>query len=140
MQKKTEVYLYGKNPTPEKGIVTYKHWSKKERFFRGFKLSSKISLLLILVVLPFAIMEPFLFMIWGSIVFFVIIGLLGPLMHLLFFSEEVTFFSVKAKCPYCNNPSELGPYLNRKFLKEFTVLCSSCGEVVRATQKTDKFN
>ncbi len=110
------------------GRAAFKQWTPREAFLRGFRRSVKIIGVLFLVPLPFAFLEPFAFMVWGSLALGGLLLVLGPYLHLKYWGETCSFFFVEAECPHCHRNGELAPYLSTAFLEEFTVLCPSCGQ------------
>jgi hypothetical protein len=105
--------------------------SEKQAFWRGGRRSAKLIGVIMLAVLPFGVMEPFLFMIWGSIVFLALVLFVGPFMHLIFASETRSFAHVEAACPHCRAAGPLKPYVSTRFSEDFTALCPACGQTTR---------
>ena len=100
----------------------------QQAFWKGARRSGKLIALGALIVLPFGFLEPFLFMLWGSGVFLILLLIIGPYLHLRFASETASFAFVKAACPHCQSLEPLKPYLSTRFVSSFTVICSSCGQ------------
>jgi len=110
------------------GQAAFKQWTPREAFFRGFRRSARIVALLFIVPLPFAFLEPFAFMVWGSLALGGLLLVLGPYLHLKYWGETRSFFFVEAECPHCHASGKLKPYVSTSFLEEFTVLCPLCGQ------------
>ena len=122
------VTLFDSSRRPFPGRVAFKIWTSAESFKRGFKRSLKIVSILFVLPLPFALLEPFAFIVWGSITLAFIVFVLGPYFHLKYWNEKQTFFYVQAECPSCHQTGQLMPYLSTALAQEFTVLCSGCGQ------------
>ncbi len=105
--------------------------SRQQAFWKGGKRSAKLVGIAMLVLFPFGFLEPFLFMVWGSAAFMVLIVIVGPLLHLSFSNETRSFKRVDATCPNCAVETALKPYLSTRFEEEFTVLCPACGQTAR---------
>lgn len=112
--------------------------SGRQAFFRAGKRSLRWVGGVALLCLPFAFLEPFLFMIWGSVVFGVLFLLVGPFLHLMLSDEKASFTFVEGKCPHCAWSGKLKPYLSTRFEAEFTVLCPECGQTSRAAQLSSR--
>jgi hypothetical protein len=110
------------------GRAAVKRWTPKESFLRGFRKAAKIVSVLIAGCLPFAFLEPFAFMVWGSLVIGGLVLVLGPFLHLKYGSEAESFFYVEAKCPHCQVEGKLNPYVSTAFASRFTLLCPACGQ------------
>lgn len=135
--KQVPVQILNSAREPSPGTATIITRSSKEAFWAGGKRSAKLVAILVVAMLPFGFMEPFLFMIWGSIALVVLIFGLGPFLHLIFWGERTSFTEVQGSCPYCKDPGPLKPYLDTRFEKEVTVLCGQCGQTSRVQQSND---
>jgi len=107
--------------------------TSREAFFSGGLQAFKIVGVVFLCLLPLAIMEPFLFLIWGTAVAGVLILIVGPILHLKYWSETQTFDYCDALCPNCNVPTRLKSYVSRRLTDEITLLCPECGQTCRGT-------
>lgn len=116
------------------GMAAIKVWTPQEAFCRGFKKSLKIVRVLLLLPLPFVFLEPFAFMIWGSLSLAGAFFLAGPFLHVYYWSESTSFFFVDAECPYCHTVGKLQPFIGTAFNETFTVLCPECGQSSQAAQ------
>ena len=130
------ITFLGKDGNPIAGVAHVTELSRQQAFWKGAKRSARIVGIVMGVLLPFAFMEPFLFLIWGSITFLVLVFLVGPYLHLQFATETSSFSTIHAACPHCGTEGELTPYLSTRFEKEFTVLCPTCGQTARAQRST----
>lgn len=110
------------------GRAAFRRWTSKEAFWRGFRRSGKVVGILVLLPLPFAFLEPFAFMVWGSIAILAAFAVVGPYLHMKFWGESTSFFYVEGQCPYCQIEGRLKPYLSTHYQEKFTVLCKSCGQ------------
>jgi hypothetical protein len=110
------------------GLAAYRQWTPREAFLRGFRRSAKIVGVLFLVPLPFAFLDPFAFLVWGTLTLGVLVLVLGPYLHLKYWGETSSFFFVEAECPHCHMNGKLTPFMSTAFLEEFTVLCPLCGQ------------
>ena len=110
-----------------------KEYSKKEAFFRGAKRSAKICGGAALLTIPLGVIEPFLYMIWGSVTIGTLVFLLGPLLHLKFSGETLALESIDTPCPKCKAPGPLKPFLTDALSKTFKLHCKSCGDTHSAT-------
>ncbi|MGE0615841.1 MAG: hypothetical protein AB7P04_09380 [Bacteriovoracia bacterium] len=118
------------NGTP--GVATVQEWNSTQAFVRGFKRSARIVIMIFVIMLPLAVIEPFLFMIWGSAISALLIFIVGPFLHMKYWSERATFLHVESSCPYCKVEGRLTPFLSTAFVREgFTALCPACGQTVR---------
>jgi hypothetical protein len=115
------------------GVATVLYLTPRQAFWNGAKRSAKYIGILFLCALPLGILEPFLFMAWGSGLLFILIVLVGPRLHMKFANETSSFTEVQAECSYCHSRAPLKPYLSTQFKSEFTVLCSACGQTIRVT-------
>ena len=111
--------------------IAIQRWTGKERLKRGFKRSFKILFPILIGLFPFGFLEPFLFMIWGSIAVGLILFLAGPLLFSKYFSEKSSFEYVEGECPYCHAQEKLQPYLETALEEQFTVICSKCGQTAQ---------
>lgn len=114
------------------GRAAIKEWTSKEAFLRGFQISAKVTGTLLAITLPFAFLEPFAFMVFGSVAIGSILLILGPFLHMKYWAEPVSFFYVESECPYCHAQCKLTPYVNTAFTSTFTVLCPKCGQTAQA--------
>ncbi len=111
------------------GLVDVIYATSNQAFLNGAKKSLKIIAAILAVILPFAVLEPFLFMIWGGIFLLVLFLIVGPALHYKFSQETRTFSKIEAPCPYCKQSSfPLVPYLSPKLKEQFSALCSQCGQ------------
>jgi hypothetical protein len=110
------------------GKALVKEWTSQERIRRGFRNSFKLLSPILVVILPFAFLEPFLFMFWGSGVLFIVVAIAGPLLFAKYWGEQTSFFHVDGTCPHCKHEGRLRPYVHAVFADEFKVLCPECGE------------
>lgn len=115
------------------GRAAIKKWTPKESFWRGFKRAARIVAILIGACLPFAFLEPFAFMVWGSVAIGTVVLIIGPILHLKYWQETESFFYVEAECPQCHQQGKLNPYVSTSFAQSFTVLCSACGQTSRCS-------
>jgi hypothetical protein len=120
------------------GIADITIWNTKQAFWVGAKKSLRIIVTIGAIALPFAFLEPFLFLVWGSVLVMFLVLFLGPFLHMYFASEKISFNEILGECPYCNYHGPLKPYLSTRLESEFTVLCSSCGETVRVQSNSEK--
>lgn len=132
------VFVLDSSGKKHSGKAAIKRWDQKSAFWRGFKKSAKIVGVIILLALPFGFLEPFAFMVWGSILIGLTLLVLGPFLHMRFWAESVSFFYVEATCPYCQTKGKLNPYLSTAYTDEFTILCPHCGETMRAHRTSKK--
>jgi len=128
----TVMNQYGES-TPGTAQVTV--LSTQQAFWKGAKRSAKLIGIVAMILLCFAFLEPFLFMVWGSVALVFLVLFLGPYLHLRFASETKSFEFVKAKCPHCASKEPLKPYLSTRFDSEFKVICPSCGQTSEVVQK-----
>ncbi len=119
------------------GIAEILIRSSDQSFWTGGKRAAKWVGIAILAALPFGLLEPFLFMLWGSLLFFVLLFIVGPYLHVRFADERVSFISVRSHCPHCQSEKPLEPYISSKFGREFKVICPDCGQTTRVIY-TDK--
>jgi hypothetical protein len=129
-----EVVLLDSSLREFKGIATVKRWTPRESFRRGFVLSARFIVCCILVALPFALLEPFAFLGWGSLLLLFLLLGLGPYLHLKYADESVSFFYVDGQCPVCHQFVRLTPFVSTQFSERFTVLCPACGQSATARQ------
>jgi hypothetical protein len=127
-----EVQLLGSGEESVRGRAAVKAWTHKERTLRGFRISAKMLSPIVLFMLPFAFLEPFLFMIWGSIAMAIVFLVAGPVLFGKYRAEEVSFFYVDGPCPHCHKGGRLSPFLHTEYREEFKVLCPDCGQTVTA--------
>jgi len=81
------------------------------------------------VILPFAVVEPFLFMIWGGVLGILLVLVVGPILHFKFAQETRVFSSIEGRCPCCDCEGQsLKPYLTSKLKARFSVICEKCGQ------------
>ena len=125
------VFVLDSSGKKHPGLAAIKKWTSKEAFNRGFKKSAKIVGTLIAITLPFAFMEPFAFMVWGSIALGITLLFVGPFLHMTYWNEPVSFFYVETSCPYCKQKVKLTSYVSTAFADEFTALCPNCGQTSR---------
>lgn len=105
-------------------------------FWHGGKRAAKIIGIVMLALLPFGFLEPFLFLVWGSVALVILIGFVGPYLHLTYASETRSFTGVRGECPSCRSTKEpLKPYLSTRFEAEFTVICPACGQTARVRSR-----
>lgn len=114
------------------GRVAIRSWTSGEAFWRGFKRSAKIVGVLVGIPLPFAFLEPFAFMVWGSVVIASAVLFVGPFLHMTYWEESVSFFFVESECPYCHKYDRMTPYVSTAFKEEFVILCPNCGQTATA--------
>lgn len=119
------------------GKAAIREWTLKEAFWRGFRKAAKIASILIGITLPFAFLEPFAFMVWGSVTVVSVLLFVGPFLHMKFWAESVTFFYVESECPYCHKFEKLKPYVSTAYQETFAVLCPSCGVTSRVRPAND---
>lgn len=112
------------------GQALITRWSSREAFWRGFIRALKIVAILIGITLPLLFLEPFLFLIWGTVVIGMNLMFVGPYLHLKYWNERISFSLVEATCPHCQNSKTLKPYLSTEFKPNFVGLCPSCGQTV----------
>jgi hypothetical protein len=110
------------------GRAAFKQWTAREAFVRGFRRSARTIGVLLLIPLPFAFLEPFAFMVWGSLTIGALLLIVGPYLHLKYWGETSSFFFVEAECPHCHQSVKLTPYLSTAFVEDFSVLCPACGQ------------
>ena len=110
------------------GRAAVKRWTAREAFFRGMKKASKIAFVLLVVPLPLAFIEPFLFLIWGGVLGFLLITVVGPLLHFIYAREGASFFFVEGRCPRCETEGRLKPFVSTAYSDPFVVLCEACGQ------------
>lgn len=122
------VFILDSSLKKHKARAAVKKWTPREAFWRGFRQSAKIVGILVLLPLPFAFLEPFAFMVWGSLALLVSLIVIGPVLHLKFWSETESFFHVEGECPSCHVKTKLKPYLSKAFTPEFTAICPDCGQ------------
>src|SRR4051812_11922472 len=96
-----DVELRGHGLTTVPGRAVIRRWTRPERVRRGFRLSARLLLPIMGLLLPLGFLEPFLFLIWGSVVYAAILLIAGPLLFAKYSAEEVSFFHVEAACPHC---------------------------------------
>ncbi len=124
--------VFGDSPEPRDSTMSVRHWQPSERVRRGFRLSFKILFPLMLALLPFGVLEPFAFMIWGSIAYGIILFIAGPMLFAKYYGEEYSFFAVESPCPRCQAPGPLRPYVSTRLEPEVTALCGACGQTCKA--------
>lgn len=129
-----EVRIWDSSGVFFEGRAAFRKWTSAESFWRGFRKSAKIVLISIGVMLPFGFLDPFAFLIWGSLGIGAALLILGPFLHLKYWGEAVSFFFVESECPYCHTQGRLEPYISTSFEKTFTVICKTCGQTARGTQ------
>ncbi|MGZ3698741.1 MAG: hypothetical protein ACXWPM_09270 [Bdellovibrionota bacterium] len=110
------------------GKVAYRKWERTDRIRRGFRQSARILLPIMLGALPLAVLEPFFFMVWGSVFYGAMIAIAGPILFARYWGEEATFYFVEGQCPYCRAAGRLSPFMNTAFGAEIKILCPKCGE------------
>ena len=113
------------------GSVEVHQLSSKEAFVRGARRSGRIIGIVALVLLPLAVLEPFLFMLWGGGAGLILLLGVGPYLHFHYWTETASFERVEAPCPSCQSRGGLRPYVSTKVEPVFSALCASCGEQVR---------
>jgi hypothetical protein len=128
------VTLMNSDGSSKSGMARVIITPSKKAFWKGAVRAARLLGIVMLVALPFGFLEPFLFMIWGSGLFILLVFIIGPILHLHFASETHSFTCVEAECPYCQSGGGLKPYLSTRFEDEFTVICSSCGQTTRVKQ------
>ena len=124
--KPVTVFDSARNPYP--GQAGVKVWTPQEAFKKGFLKAAKVVGILIILPLPLGFLDPFAFMVWGTIVFLSLILFVGPYLHLHYWKESASFFYVQGTCPYCHQEVKLEPYVDTAFRSTFTVICPACGQ------------
>jgi len=124
--------VFGDSPEPHAAFMSVRHWPRGERMRRGFRLSFKILFPIMLALIPLGVLEPFAFMIWGSIAYGIILFIAGPMLFAKYYGEEYSFFAVETPCPRCQAPGPLRPYVSTRLEPEVTVLCGACGQTSKA--------
>lgn len=117
------------------GTAWVNDWSKGERIRRGVAVSARKILPIMALPLPLALLEPFLFLIWGSVFYALLVTLAGPFLFAKYWAEESSFTRVDAPCPHCSGSGPLVPYVHTEYAPEFTVLCRECGQTSRASPR-----
>ncbi len=112
--------------------------SGRDAFWNGGRRAAKWIGSILLVALPFGFLEPFLFMIWGSLLLLFLFVVVGPFLHLKFSDERQSFTFVSVPCPYCESNQPLTPYLSSRFDRQFTALCPSCGQTVQVLDESSR--
>lgn len=125
------VKVYGPAGEDYPGVAIVERRSEMEAFRRGGRKSLKIIGIIFGASLPFAFLDPFFFLLWGSILASVLLVIVGPYLHYRFADEVESFREVKAECPSCHATKKLEPYVSSKFEREFTVICATCGQTAR---------
>lgn len=121
--------------TPGKAAV--KRWTPFESFARGFRKAAKLAFILLVLPLPLAFVEPFLFMIWGSVLGLLLIAVVGPVLHFLYSAESESFFYVDGACAHCAKEGRLTPFVSTSYKSEgFVVLCAACGQNSEVSRQT----
>lgn len=114
------------------GTAAVHIWTPTEAFWRGLRKSGRIVGIILLCILPFALMEPFAFMLWGSVSIGILVLIVGPVLHLKYWNESTSFEYVTGTCPGCRQSGKLYPYIHAAFEAQFTVLCKECGQTYQA--------
>ncbi len=127
-----KVLILGSSGEVYPGTARVQTWTAGKRFWRGLKRSARIVGACLLVILPFAVIEPFAFLLWGSVVLGFLFLFLGPFLHLKYWCETTSFEHVESHCPSCKTSQLLRPYVSTAFEPEFTVLCPACGQTAKA--------
>jgi hypothetical protein len=138
LMEKIPVTILDRQGQAFSGLAEITILNAKQAFWAGAKKSLKVIGVIGGVALPFAFLEPFLFLVWGSALAMFLVLFLGPYLHMYFASEKISFKEVVGSCLYCHDKGPLKPYLSTRFQTEFTVLCSECGESVRVRSTSDK--
>jgi len=105
-----------------------RHRSSREAFLYGGRKSLTITGLALLALLPFGLLEPFLFLIWGSVAIAILVLLVGPFLHLKYWKDRITFDYADAECPHCKKNVRLGPFVSNRLQKRIILLCRECGQ------------
>ncbi len=106
-----------------------KRWTDRERRRRAWNRSFKIIGTLFACSLLGLFIHPILFIIvpaWLALLFS-----FAPLFT-KFLGETVTFYTVDGYCTFCKKKSQFGPYLDSSLQSEMSILCSGCGQNMRA--------
>lgn len=111
--------------------------TQSQAFWAGAKKSGKIVGIAGLAALPFAFLEPFLFLGWGTLFFLFLAVVLGPYLHMKFAAELQSVQHVSGECPHCHVEGRLSPFVSTRWSREFTVLCSGCGQTTRVQAPVD---
>jgi len=123
---------FGQRTTGLARVMTH---TPRAAFWIGAKKSARLVGILFLAMLPFGFLEPFLFLIWGTIATLFLVLVAGPVLHMHYSNETSTFTRVDAQCltstPPCSGKS-LHPFLSKRFDREFKVLCPTCGQTFLA--------
>ncbi|MCC7440523.1 MAG: hypothetical protein IT285_02755 [Bdellovibrionales bacterium] len=109
------------------GEAIVRNWTAAEAFWRGGKKGLSLIGVVALIALPFAMVEPFLFMIWGSLLFGALFLLVGPLIHATYFGERRSLVGILGNCPECGRRDTLQPFLKTAWAHSMNVICASCG-------------
>ena len=108
----------------------------REAFFWAGRRSFKLVGFGLLAMLPFGFIEPFMFMVWGSLAIVLLFLVVGPFLHIHLAGETRSFTEIRAACPLCQSPGPLKPYLSTRFAEKFTVLCPACGQTSQVVAPT----
>jgi hypothetical protein len=116
---------------PYPAMAAIRRWTSRQAFWRGFRRALRIVGTVFLCILPLAVLEPFLFMLWGGGGTLILLGIVGPYFHMKYWDERESFFFVEGECPSCHVRGQLTPYVSTAYTEEFTVLCPGCGQTFR---------
>lgn len=107
------------------GTMSLKRWTPKERQSRALRRTGKILGTIFLISLIGLFVHILLLVIVPAL----IIALLAAApLYARFSKEDITFFKVVGKCPYCGSADPLRPYLDTQVREKVTAQCSSCGQ------------
>lgn len=119
------------------GVAQVRTRSSNQAFWWGGKKALKIIGSVFACFLPLAFLEPFLFMVWGSIVLSILVLIVGPILHYRYLNETTSFEFVQAECPHCRQSTQLKPYVSTRIMERFTVLCPECGQTSGAVPRSE---
>ena len=105
--KKIPVTILDRQGCEYSGSVEITILNTRQAFWTGAKKSFRIIVILGIAALPFAFLEPFLFLIWGSALGMFLVLFLGPYLHLYFASEKISFKNILGELPKAGPPKTL---------------------------------
>ncbi|HTL11940.1 MAG TPA: hypothetical protein VL588_05610 [Bdellovibrionota bacterium] len=128
MEHSERACVRGNSDRVESVEAVVRRWTAAQAFGRGGKIGLRTLGIAALLVLPLAMIEPFFFLVWGSVVFGILFLIVGPYLHLKYWGERASLVGVKGRCPECGEADQLQPFVRTEWSPPMTVLCSACGQ------------